>query len=188
MHRPQQTGAAGDSRAAYQTAAGRLRPLLPFRSAVGAQDSGKGTAMPGEDDEPQQCADEPRQDAGRHREVEGQNVDQNRRNNDQSQRNKASTQQQEAANDLEPKGNHIEMRGIQGANELSRHTGGHGRMQEVEKSIQAEKDKDEAQQNACDENSDLHGVSLRKDSFRQRLYESAPVQAQGVYRDRWRRT
>ncbi len=27
--------------------------LLPFCSAVGAQDSGEGTAMPGEDDEPQ---------------------------------------------------------------------------------------------------------------------------------------
>jgi hypothetical protein len=134
--------------------------LLPFRSAVGAQDSGEGTAMPGEDDEPQQCADEPGQDAGRHRKVEGQNVDQNRRNDDQTQRNKASTQQQEAAKDLEPKGNDIEMRGKQGAHELSGQTGGHGRIQEVEKGVQAEEDKDEAQQDACDQNGDFHMLLL----------------------------
>ena len=114
--------------------------------------------MPCEHDEPEYRADDTRQDAraARKGDVEVQDIDQYGREDDQAERDVASNQQQEAAEDLKREDDYVEMGRDDGAKELSGQPWDRRLRQEVKKCVQAKEYKDEAQQDACDEYSDLH--------------------------------
>src|ERR1700677_1374762 len=152
--RPPRLKAKGPSRQQETRSGARRGSALP-------KDAGEGRAFAARDHEPEEHRDGARQyAAGVHQRVEKEDVDDDRGDQRERQRHVAADEEKHGAEDLQREDEVDVVGGGQDPDELAGQAGGHRALrEEVEETVQAEDEEQEAEQDARDEGCDFHGGS-----------------------------